>query len=61
ILYEENYITAEETLIETLHFSGNANIKVLGTQIYDLKSHEISLSCKEAAEQIINKCIHIIF
>jgi hypothetical protein len=61
ILYTETYIIERDMLVEVLNFSGNANIKVLGTRIYDLRSNEISLSCDEAADQIMNKCIHITF
>jgi hypothetical protein len=61
ILYTESYITEKDMLVEVLNFSGNANIKVLGTRIYDLRSNEISLSCDEAADQIMNKCLHITF
>jgi hypothetical protein len=61
ILYTEEYITEKNMLIELLNFGGNDNIKVLGTQIYDLKSHEISLSCEEIADLIMSKSINITF
>lgn len=61
ILYAEGYITDRDMLIKVLKFSGNGNIKVLGTRIYDLKSNEISLNCEEMADQIISKGIHITF
>lgn len=61
ILYTEAYIAERDQLIEVLSSGGSANIKVLGTQIYDLRSNEISLSCNEIADQIISKYIHITF
>jgi hypothetical protein len=61
ILYMEEYITEREKLIEVLRSGGSENIKILGTRIYDLRSNEISLSCDEAADQIMNKRIHITF
>lgn len=61
ILYTEEYITDRDMLIEILKFGGSGNIKVLGTQIYDLKSNEISLGYEEMADQIMSKGIHITF
>lgn len=61
ILYTEEYITDRDLLMELLKFNGDCNIKVLGTQIYDLQNREISLSCEEMADQIMRKGIHIIF
>lgn len=61
ILYTEEYITDRNLLMELLKFNGDGNIKVLGTQIYDLQNREISLSCEEMADQIMRKGIHIIF
>lgn len=61
ILCEKGYVTGKEELEEILRAGGNGNIRVLGTQIYDLKSREISLDCKEMADQIISKGIHITF
>lgn len=61
ILYTEEYVTDRDLLVEVLKFGRSGNIKVLGTQIYDLKSNEISLSCEEMADQIMSKCIHITF
>lgn len=61
ILYTEEYITDRDLLMELLKFNGDGNIKVLGTQIYDLQNREISLSCEEMADQIMRKGIHIIF
>lgn len=61
ILYEKEYVKDRDILINVLKFAGNGNVKVLGTQIYDLKSKEISLSCEEMTDQIISKGIHITF
>lgn len=61
ILYAEKYIAKKELLESILKFGGNGNIKVLGTQIYDLRSNEISLSYEELTDQIINRKIHITF
>lgn len=60
ILYDEEYVTDRDQLVAMLKHGGSGNIKVLGTQIYDLKSNEISLSCEELADQIMSKSIHII-
>jgi hypothetical protein len=57
----EKYITERDKVIGILRASGDGNIKVLGTTIYDLRSTEISLSCDEAADQIMNKGINITF
>lgn len=61
ILYTEQYITERNVLVEILRFGGVGNIKVLGTQIYDLRSHEISLSREEISDQIMSKGINITF
>ena len=60
-LYEENYITDKKCLLNFLTVCSGDKIKVLGTQIYDLKSTIISLSKEELANQIITNSIHITF
>ena len=61
LLYKEKYITDQDTLIKMLHTATEGNMKVLGTQIYDLRSREISLTREELAEQIILNRIHVTF
>lgn len=61
ILYEEKYLVDRDMLVNILKCGGIGNKKILGTQIYDLRSKEISLSCEEMADQIISKGIHITF
>lgn len=61
ILYKKAYITEKDMLAELLNYSGNAAIKVLGLRIYDLRSHEITLSCEEAAGEIMRDGIYIVF
>lgn len=61
ILYTEGYITEREGLIAMLKAGTNGNLKVLGTQIYDLRSNEIALECEEMADQIISNSINITF
>lgn len=61
ILYKEAYIAEKDTLVKILNYSQNTTIKVLGIRIYDLKSNEITLSCNEAAEEIAEGRIHIVF
>ena len=61
LLYKEKYITDQDTLIKMLHTAAEGNMKILGTQIYDLRSREISLTREELAEQIILNRIHVTF
>lgn len=61
LLYTEKYITDKDILTAILKFGRSGNIKVLGTQIYDLRSNEISLSYEELTDQIMSRKIHITF
>lgn len=61
ILYMKGYITSREALLAVLKAGTNGNLKVLGTQIYDLRSNEIALGCDEMADQIISNNINITF
>lgn len=60
-LFLEGYINGKDELITILHAKSKENIKVLGTQIYDLKSNEICLSVEELSNQIIKNQINITF
>lgn len=60
-LYTEGIVTAEVELERILKTGISGNLKVLGTEIYDLKSREITLSCKEAARLITKQQINITF
>lgn len=61
ILYRKDYVKSREILLGILGAGGSGKIRVLGMQIYDLKSHELSLSREEAADGIMERSIHIIF
>lgn len=61
LLYKEKYIQDKETLLKILDTGTAGNIKVLGTQIYDLRSREIAMTREELAEQILSNRIHITF
>ena len=60
-LYIEGIVTSEVELERILETGINGNLKVLGTEIYDLKSREITLSCREAAQLITKQQINITF
>lgn len=60
-LYKENDIQEKECLLEILDMGSGGCIKVLGTQIYDLRSTILSLQREELADQIIQQKIHITF
>ena len=53
ILYREKILMEKESIKEILSTGTNGNIAVLGTQIYDLRSREITLSCEELADLIM--------
>ena len=53
ILYREKILMEKESIKEILSTGTNGNIAVLGTQIYDLRSREITLSCDELADLIM--------
>lgn len=53
VLYGENILTDKEHIKNILSTGNNGNIVVLGTQIYDLRSHEISISCDDLTELIV--------
>lgn len=61
LLYKEKYIQDKETLLKMLDAGTTGNIKVLGTQIYDLRSREIAMTREELVEQILLNQIHITF
>lgn len=61
LLYKEKYIQDKETLLKMLDTGTAGNIKVLGTQIYDLRSREIAMTREELAEQILLNRIYITF
>lgn len=61
LLHKEKYIQDKETLLKMLDAGTTENIKVLGTQIYDLRSREIAMTKEELAEQILLNRIHITF
>lgn len=58
-LYNEGIATRAEELLPILHAGNNGTIKILGTEIYDIESREITLDCSEAARKIVDKKIHI--
>ncbi|MCI9337817.1 MAG: hypothetical protein HFH93_09795 [Lachnospiraceae bacterium] len=60
-LYEEGLIRDESAVQAWLRAGTVGNITVLGTQVYDLKSNEISLGCEELARLIREKGIHVLF
>lgn len=60
-LYKEGYLENRETLLKFLETGGEGNVRVLGTQVYDLVSTEISLKREELADQILENKIHITF
>lgn len=60
-LYTKHILKEEAGLERILATGINGKIKVLGTQIYDLKSREITLSCQEMARLITEQKIHITF
>ena len=49
-----------EELLPFLRAGNNGTIKILGTEIYDIKTQEITLKCEEVAAKIVDKSIHII-
>ena len=49
-----------EDLLPLLRAGNNGMIKILGTEIYDINTQEITLKCEEAAEKIVDKSIHIV-
>lgn len=53
VLYGENILWDKEHIKAILSTGNNGNIVVLGTQIYHLRSEEISMSCDELAELIM--------
>ena len=59
-LYKEGIITGVEDLLPLLRAGNNGMIKILGTEIYDINTQEITLKCEEAAEKIVDKSIHIV-
>ena len=61
LLYKGKYIQDKETLIKMLDTGTEGKIKVLGTQIYDLRSREIAMTREELAEEILLNRIHITF
>ena len=60
-LYEGTLIGDRCAVQAWLRAGTVGNITVLGTRDYDLRSHEISLSCEELAGLIMEKEIHITF
>lgn len=60
-LYKEGYVEEKEILLMFLKSSGEGNVRILGTQIYDLVSTEISMKKEELADQILRDQIHITF
>lgn len=60
-LYKEKYIQKKESLLEILDTGSDGPVKVLGTQIFDLKSRIISLPREELADQMFRHEIHITF
>lgn len=59
-LYKEGIMTGAEELLPFLRAGNNGTIKILGTEIYDIKTQEITLKCEEVAAKIVDKSIHII-
>lgn len=53
ILYNEGILRDREHIKEILSTGHDGNITVLGTQIYDLRSNEISLSAEELTELLM--------
>lgn len=53
VLYNENIIMEKEHIKAILGTGTEGNIAVLGTQLYDLRSNEISLSCDELTNLIM--------
>lgn len=61
LLLEKGYISKEQELIPILSAGNAGNIKILGTQIYDLECREVSLEVEELATKLIKNEIHIVF
>ncbi len=59
-LYKEGIMTGAEELLLLLRAGNNGTIKILGTEIYDINTQEITLKCEEAAAKIVDKSIHIV-
>lgn len=59
-LYKEGIMAGAEELLPFLRAGNNGTIKILGTEIYDIKTQEITLKCEEVAAKIVDKSIHII-
>lgn len=62
VLYQEHILTEQERIRALLGAGTSGNIVVLGNQMYDLRSREISLSCEELAKLIAQpNGIYIVF
>lgn len=60
-LYDEGVVKESRELLPLLLTGTDGHRKVFGSEIYDFKDREISLSCEEIAEKIVDRKIHIIF
>ncbi|MBQ4284257.1 MAG: hypothetical protein IJB96_10070 [Lachnospira sp.] len=53
ILYREKILQERTHIINILNVGTSGNVKVLGTRLYDLRNTEISVSCEDLAELIM--------
>ena len=60
-LFLNGYFSEKQEVIRMLKCGISGNLKVLGTQLYDLKSRELSLTVEDAARQLIQGTLHITF
>lgn len=62
VLYNEKLLRDREHVVAILKNGSNENLIVLGTRIYDLRTHEITIGCDKLADLIMTpNGIHIAF